>query len=51
MRITKKEAENVWSITKQLFFDPHCYEEFVMNFNHRPDNFNFEKFKKEFELV
>lgn len=50
MRVSKKEAETIWSMTKSLYLEPHLYDEFVVNFNHRPDRFDFEKFKKQFDL-
>lgn len=50
MKINRKEAENIWKNTMQLYFDPHLFEEFVMNFNHRQEKFDFEKYKKHFDL-
>lgn len=51
MRVNKKEAEWVWTVTKQLYFDTYSYDKFVMNFNHRPDQFNFDEFKTHFSLT
>jgi len=50
MRISKKEAEFVWETTKSLYFDSNLYDDFVVNFNHRADKFDFEKYKKHFDL-
>ena len=51
MRVSKKEAEKIWEVTKKMYFDSTLYDEFVMNFNHRPDKYDFEKFKKQFDLA
>lgn len=50
MKINKKEAEQVWKNTIQLYFEPNLFEEFIVNFNHRQDQFDFEKYKKHFHL-
>lgn len=51
IKLMKKEAQDIWSHSKDLYLKPDLHNEFVLNFNHRSDKFDFDKFKKHFDLI
>ncbi len=49
-KLNKEEAQFVLENTMKLYMTNDLYMEFIFNFNHFPDKFDFKKFQEYFEL-
>ncbi len=50
LTLTRDESKFVMDETFHLLQDPTLYSELVYKFNHQPQEFDYEKFKKHYNL-
>ena len=50
LTLTRDESKFVMNETFHLLQDPTLYHDFVFRFNHRPHEFDYEQFKRHYNL-